>query len=180
MADKKTGDVVLVSVHPQFADAIADGRKKFEFRKVRFQRDVKLVVIYATAPVSAVVAVIEVAAIHQDTPFNIWKKCASDGGIRADWYFRYYDGCDSAIAIEISKVLKLDSPLRLDRFSPTIKAPQSFMYLPIEASRWAASVLASAITEASGTVCTGECRDSATKPTTCGMSASDAICLTTI
>lgn len=45
----------IFSIHPQFADLILSGEKKFEFRRIPAKRDIDKILIYATAPVCAVV-----------------------------------------------------------------------------------------------------------------------------
>jgi predicted transcriptional regulator len=47
---------VLLSVKPQFAEAILAGRKTFEFRRALFRRpDIETVVLYASSPTCKVV-----------------------------------------------------------------------------------------------------------------------------
>ncbi len=50
MGASATGRHVVMSVHPRFAEAIMDGRKKIEFRKRPLADDVSVVWVYATAP----------------------------------------------------------------------------------------------------------------------------------
>ncbi|MBC6970654.1 MAG: hypothetical protein DYH07_05870 [Armatimonadetes bacterium ATM1] len=121
--------------------AILEGKKRFEFRKVKFQRDVRIIVVYATAPISAIVAVIEIANLHEDTPPNIWKKCASAGAIRADWFFDYFGACDIAVAIELARVAPLSQPVPLRDVLPGATAPRSFRYLSGQSAQWARSAL---------------------------------------
>ena len=44
-----------MSIHPQYADAIVAGRKRAEFRKRPLAADIDVVLIYATAPVRAII-----------------------------------------------------------------------------------------------------------------------------
>ncbi|MBA3725979.1 MAG: hypothetical protein H0W86_05895 [Armatimonadetes bacterium] len=95
----------------------------------------------ATAPVSTIVAVLEIAALHEDTPSNIWKMCASHGAIRADWFYGYFDGRDAAVAIELARVVRLEQPLPLQAVFPGAGVPQSFRYISAEGAEWARSVV---------------------------------------
>ena len=45
--------IALMSIHPGYAEAILSGRERAEFRKRPLAEDVRTVLIYATAPVSA-------------------------------------------------------------------------------------------------------------------------------
>lgn len=65
---------VLLSIHPEFADAIFDGRKHFEFRRVIFKECVDEIVVYATAPISRVVGVFLVDDIYEGSPTELWEK----------------------------------------------------------------------------------------------------------
>ncbi len=42
----------LLSIRPQYADAIFRGEKRFEFRRAMFRKEVDVVVVYTTSPVS--------------------------------------------------------------------------------------------------------------------------------
>lgn len=123
-------DAVLVSIHPRYAEAILAGQKRTEFRKVRFKREVSKLLIYATAPISAVVAIVDISGLIEDSPAKIWERYASVGGIAEEDFFRYYDNCESAVAIEIANVVILGSGIKLHSLLPGTRPPQSFCYLP--------------------------------------------------
>ena len=46
---------VLLSIKPQFVEEIFAGKKRFEYRKAIFSKDVDSVVIYSTKPVGKIV-----------------------------------------------------------------------------------------------------------------------------
>ncbi len=49
---------VLLSIKPKFAEAIIDGRKRYEFRKSKFaKKDINRVYIYSIYPVKKIVCV---------------------------------------------------------------------------------------------------------------------------
>lgn len=49
---------VLLSIKPRFAEAILDGRKKYEFRKNKFsEKDINCVYIYSTSPIRKIVGI---------------------------------------------------------------------------------------------------------------------------
>ncbi len=47
----EVGCIALMSIHPQYANAIVEGTKRVEFRKRPLARNVTHVIVYATAPV---------------------------------------------------------------------------------------------------------------------------------
>ncbi len=63
-----------MAIHPHYADAILDGRKKVEFRKRAVAEDVTTVLIYATAPVKKIIGQFEVAHTVVTTPSALWEQ----------------------------------------------------------------------------------------------------------
>ena len=56
-------DSILISIKPEYVEKIFNGEKKWEYRRKTPNTDVKKMVIYATAPVSAVVGEAEIKSI---------------------------------------------------------------------------------------------------------------------
>lgn len=130
MATPSAPAVALLSIHPQYADAIMRGDKKVEFRKQPFARPVEHVVIYATAPVQRVVGTFRVAECDIAEPAELWRRYGDVGGIERDDFEGYYGQRSSGVAIAIEGApIPLDLPLdAVDQVRP----PQSFAYLTIE------------------------------------------------
>lgn len=56
---------VLLSIKPEFANKIFEGSKKFEFRRSIFKnKQVKSIVVYASAPISKVIGEFEIDTVH--------------------------------------------------------------------------------------------------------------------
>ena len=51
---------VLMSIKPEFVDAILTGKKKYEYRKVKCKQPIDRIVIYSTSPIMKIVAEVEV------------------------------------------------------------------------------------------------------------------------
>lgn len=132
MAQKQIRDVALVSIHPEFVERILDGRKTVEFRKVCFKRDISHLVIYATTPISSIVAYCEVKGFKKDAPLTLWEEYHAVSGISEEGFFRYYNGYAQGFAIEIGQLIKLPSPLKISRLSFSINPPQSYLYMASE------------------------------------------------
>ena len=133
MGASATGRHVVMSVHPQFAEAIMDGRKKVEFRKRRLADDVTVVWVYATAPVRKVIGYFEVGTICTAKPTDLWRKFADVGCIdRAD-FDRYYADSHTGAGIGIRKAVRLHSPAHIADLLPSGVPPQSYAYVGVPA-----------------------------------------------
>src|SRR6185437_8128417 len=84
----------ILSIKPNFADAIFAGRKTFEYRRILFRSAVpKRVFVYSSAPISRVVGQFEVAEILSDSPSRLWTRTKSGSGICRNYFFEYFAGC---------------------------------------------------------------------------------------
>jgi predicted transcriptional regulator len=121
----------LISIHPEYAQKIFAGEKKFEFRRRWTSRSVETLFIYATAPVQRIVGFAKIARVTKGTPAQLWRLTQQvNGGISKDKLFTYFGSSMTGVAIELSKVTPMpggiDPRLCLGRgFRP----PQSFRYL---------------------------------------------------
>lgn len=118
----------LLSIRPDFVEAIIRGEKKFEFRRCIFARPVDVVVVYATVPVRRVVAEFDVRSIMSETLPILWKRTHQSSGIDRKFFWKYFKGKDYGHAIEIGEVRTYKTP-----FCPIeelgVYPPQSFVYL---------------------------------------------------
>ncbi len=124
---------ILLSLKPVYAKAILSRKKRYEFRRVIFKKpSVKKAYIYVTAPVSKIVGAFMIGKIIVDTPRKVWQKCKKYAGITAEVFFKYYQGCQTAFAIQIQKVQNFLHPLDPYSKLPNFKPPQSFCYINYE------------------------------------------------
>ena len=121
----------LISIHPEHAEKIFAGEKKFEFRRRWTSRSVETLFIYATAPVQRIVGFAKISRVTQGTPTQLWRLTHQvNGGFSKSKLFAYFGSSKTGVAIELSKVTPMpsgiDPRLCLGRgFRP----PQSFRYL---------------------------------------------------
>lgn len=121
---------VLLSIKPEFVNAIRSGNKSFEYRKCIFKREIKTIIVYETKPVGRIVGEFDIEYILHDSPKIIWKKTQHSAGVDEEFYNAYFNNKELAFAIKIKKFKEYDTPLLLSEFDPKIKvAPQSFLYL---------------------------------------------------
>jgi predicted transcriptional regulator len=120
---------VLLSIKPEFAFKIFEGKKKFEFRKVIFKNpNIKTVVVYASSPVQQVIGEFEIDNILTLHPNQLWEMTEQHSGISEDFFNTYFADRKVGHAIKIKKVKKYKTPLNLkENFN--VVPPQSYVYL---------------------------------------------------
>ncbi|WP_280406358.1 ASCH domain-containing protein [Nocardia brasiliensis] len=125
----EVGRIALMSIHPQYAKAIVCGKKRVEFRKRPLARDVTHVIVYATAPVKAVVAAFEVKGQQVLPPSELWRRFRMVGGISKRDFFAYYADGVAGVGIEVGKVFTPPEPLSLCGDFGIARPPQSYQYI---------------------------------------------------
>lgn len=141
MASKRSElEVALLSIRPEFANAILDGDKQVEFRRTRFSREVDYVVIYATKPVGKVVGWFEVDGIEENSPDELWSKFSDCGGISKESFHDYYSGAETGYAIRVKQAKRFARAKQLKAVSGLEQAPQSFAYLAAKQARSAIKI----------------------------------------
>ena len=121
---------VLLSVKPQFAEAILTGRKTFEFRRALFRRpDIDTVVLYASSPTCKVVGEFTIAEVLSLALDALWKTTRHGGGIDRDYFDRYFEGLAEGYALKVKRARRYRSPLCLREDLGILHPPQSFCYL---------------------------------------------------
>jgi len=136
MADRTPGRVALLSIHPRHAEAILQGEKLVELRRTAVARDVTHVLIYATAPVQAVVGWFDVEGVDVDSKTGIWDAHGAVAGVTRQEFRDYFDGAARAFAIRVGHAQRLDPALSLDQIPGVRRPPQSFQYLDPEPIGW--------------------------------------------
>lgn len=118
----------LLSIKPEYAEAIFRGEKRFEFRRAIFRKPVDVVVVYTTSPVSQVIGEFDIEEVISDTVEGLWGRTQRRAGIDRDRFFSYFAGRDTGYAIAIGSVRRYPQPLDLSA-SFGIRPPQSFVYI---------------------------------------------------
>ena len=129
------GRVALMSIHPKYASQILAGAKRVEFRKRPIAPDVTHVLVYATAPVSAIVGAFAVNEQVTLAPQMLWRRFRHVAGIGWADFTAYYTGRQSGTGIAVGDVLVADEPMCLQSRLGLFRPPQSFQYLPTETGR---------------------------------------------
>lgn len=124
---------VILSIRPKYVRAIELGTKLYEFRKVRFRKDIERVYIYATSPTQRIVGRFDVGKIIEGHPKSLWEALYQVAGMSEVDFFTYYRQSDMGLAIEIKQVLFFQSPIDPKSLSRDFSPPQSFRYVSGEA-----------------------------------------------
>ena len=76
---------VLLSIKPEFALKIFNGSKKYEYRRAIFKnREVSIVIVYASDPIKRVIGEFEIEDILYDEPQLLWLKTKKLGRSKSD------------------------------------------------------------------------------------------------
>jgi predicted transcriptional regulator len=105
----------IISIHPNFANAILAGTKTVELRR----RIPPIVVgtrlwIYATRPTAAIIGSAVVDRILRGNFDEVWAECGINAGINRTNYDEYFLGAVEAIAISLVQVRR-GMPIEIDK-----------------------------------------------------------------
>lgn len=121
---------VLMSIKPEYANAIFSGAKTYEFRRKIFKRmDVNTIVVYVTKPVGKVIGEFTIDTIISDRPSTIWVKTSQEAGISEGYFNAYFSGVEIGYAIKVGTLKKYESGgFEISRLGVK-RPPQSYMYI---------------------------------------------------
>lgn len=124
---------VLLSIKPKFANAIFSGEKKYEFRKSVYKdKSIRIIYVYASAPISKVIGIIYVDEILEQQPDLLWEETCSSAGISEDYFYEYFANRKRAYALKVESAKLFDEPKLLKDMFGISHPPQSFCYVPLK------------------------------------------------
>jgi predicted transcriptional regulator len=115
---------LFLPIEPEWAIAILRGTKKWELRTKRpaiASGDV--VVVYASAPLKAVVGHFTVGEIFSGTPRAIWSIVGGEVASTRRAYFRRFAASPMVHAIQVKR------PRRVDPYTPRFRVGQGWRFL---------------------------------------------------
>lgn len=119
---------VILSIKPDFANAIFAGKKKVEFRKTLFKKDVEKIFVYSSSPIKKIIGYFTFNDIVEKPPQQLWEQFHEVGAIDEESFFKYFENRETGFSICIDNIEKF--PEELDPYEE-IKGfvpPQSFRY----------------------------------------------------
>ncbi len=124
---------LLLSIRPEYATKIFDGSKTVELRRVRPRlTSGDLVLVYASAPVKALLGAFEVAKVVEAPPAQLWTQVQEKAGLTHDQFDQYFDGAKQGYGIFLKRKWSLAEPVALDvlrKRQTNFRPPQSYHYL---------------------------------------------------
>lgn len=124
---------VLMSIKPEYAEMIFDGRKTIELRRVcpKVARG-DLVLVYVSGPKMALVGGFEVEGVVSSHPAQLRKEVLFESGVSTAVFDAYFKGSDVAYGIKIGRTWQLEKPTHLRalrRRKGGFQPPQSYRYI---------------------------------------------------
>ena len=124
---------LLMSVRPEFAELISQGRKTIEFRR-KFSKKYEgsTVVFYITRPVQQFMFTATIAQVDHNQKKNLWNMYKQECGISQAVFDQYFSGTEYGYAIHMSNLKPLPNQLVLEhakKVCPQLRPPQSFQKL---------------------------------------------------
>lgn len=123
---------LLLSIRPQYAEAIMNGHKSAELRRQRpGVAPGSAMIIYTTAPVAALTGTARIMSISEGSPDEIWDRHGDELGLSRADFDSYLAGATTAFAITLSDPKRLSEPLSLRELREKLSfhPPQSFRYM---------------------------------------------------
>lgn len=126
---------LLLSIKPQYARAILEGRKTIEVRR-RFPNipPDTTVLLYSSSPEKAVVGTVRLKRTIKVNPDCVWGLHGSDIGIEEGDLNAYLAGADESTLLEVDCPDSWEQPVPLESLRTVlgIEPSQSFRYLATE------------------------------------------------
>lgn len=98
----------LISIRPQYANAILDGHKTIELRRriPRIEQGARLW-IYSTLPEGAIIGSAFVEDVYRMKPELLWKKFAKKTGVTRQTFDDYFVGVEHSIGIVLTRPMRI-------------------------------------------------------------------------
>ena len=126
---------LFIAVKPEYANKLISGQKDIELRKMRPHiQPGDYVIIYASAPVKAVIGSGKVKNIIECTPNEMWAKYSLRLGIMQQDFETYYVNHKKSIGIEF-EIIKPITPIGLEELKKVdskFHPPQIYRYVTNE------------------------------------------------
>lgn len=121
---------VLMSVKPQYANAIMCGQKKVEFRRQIFDQNVERVYVYASHPVKKLVGYFDIDKVYCESPLVLWNTYNKVGSIAKTDYTAYFNNCNYGYAIIVKCANRFSKDYLVSEiFGENFRVPQSYRYI---------------------------------------------------
>lgn len=118
--------VVLLSIDPEWADAILTGEKRYEYRRTPPREDTPFrVLLYATKPTQAIVGAAWIDRVIEGPVEGLAENTTGLTPHEPDDIVEYFEGKETGSALSIQGYIRYDEPVELGEVEP----PQNFQYI---------------------------------------------------
>lgn len=125
--------ILLLSIRPQYAEAILAGRKTVELRRRRPQlEEGERVLIYSSGGTRALVGAFVTKGVVQANPKELWRAFGQAAGISREAFTTYFAGKETGVAISVEGAWRAPEAVDLDDLRllwPGFMPPQSYRYM---------------------------------------------------
>jgi len=132
---------LLLSIKPHYADLIAVGFKRVEFRR-RIPAGVKAddrVLFYLSSPVQAIGLTATISTICRAAPAALWRKTSHLAGIPKRDFDGYFQGATAAVGLVLTGVATITPQMSLKELQKHVAgftAPQSGQIIKPDTGLW--------------------------------------------
>jgi len=127
-----TGNAIVLSIRPKYAEKIFKGIKTVELRRVRPKYITKgtLALVYVSSPVRALVGAFKIDQVIVEPLGDLWKTVRGKACISPAEFDVYFHGASSGVGIFFSELWLLPKPIKLQALKEIMgfQPPQSFRY----------------------------------------------------
>jgi predicted transcriptional regulator len=124
---------LLLSIKPKMAEAILNGSKKWEYRKVAPQVEIgSRVIIYASRHCKEIVGEFVIAKILKEPVDLLIEKTIAETPHKKEEIYSYFAKRKIGYALKVENPLKYDQPISLTeirKMIPGFLPPQNYRYL---------------------------------------------------
>jgi predicted transcriptional regulator len=121
---------LLLSIRPVIARRIiTSGKKKYEYRRTIFKREVRHIYLYSSLPVGKIECRFSCGDCLSGTVDEIREKTGKYSAATEAEYRDYFRNTGIVYAIGIENLMVFEPPLDPYRIIPGFRPPQSFMYI---------------------------------------------------
>lgn len=125
--------MLLVSVHPRFAEAILSGTKRVELRRrAPHIGPSETVLVYATVPTTELIGTFQVKAVRRLPLDDLWRQVKGIAEVSRDEFGDYFRGLTEGVGIFIASARRFEHPVPLAdlrRIWKGFHPPQGFRYI---------------------------------------------------
>ncbi len=134
---KEFNKIIILSIKPKFAEAILNGTKKWEYRRIPPNiKETTPMILYATEKTKAIVGVCQVTQLLRKPLKSLIKLTITETTSTREGLNEYFNGIKLCSALRVENPFRIEIKLeKIRELMPSFVAPQSFYYLKKEDKR---------------------------------------------